>query len=47
MYVDADGRLVFLAVAQLERLGRSTGYFCGADAQKRESNQWRLIANRL
>jgi hypothetical protein len=34
-------------LAQLEQLGRSIGYFCGAQAQKRESNQRRPIANRL
>jgi len=35
------------ALAQLRRLGRSTGYFCGAAARKRESNQRGLLANRL
>jgi hypothetical protein len=34
-------------LAQLRRLGRSTSYFRGALAQKRESNQRRPIANRL
>jgi hypothetical protein len=34
-------------LTQLRRLGRSTGYFRGAAAQKRESNQRRLVANRL
>jgi hypothetical protein len=34
-------------LAQLRRLGRSTGYFRGSPVQKRESNQRRLLANGL
>jgi hypothetical protein len=34
-------------LAQLNQLGRSNRNFWGAPPQKRESNQRRLIANRL
>lgn len=34
-------------LTQLKQLGRLIGYFRGAQAQKRESNQRRLIADQL
>jgi hypothetical protein len=34
-------------LAQLRRLGRSASYFRGVPSQKCESNQRRLLANRL
>jgi hypothetical protein len=36
-----------IELAQLKQLASLTGNFYGAPAQKRESNQRRLIANRL